>query len=375
MKKIQWLGIVLAALGAGCADKLPIAPMPLLKPTVAVEVDWKLSLGETEEGFLVPLLHDHLLYVAGEKGELRAVDPETGKAKWDLNTGEFFAAGIGVGEHEILLGNKKGEVLAWLPTGQFLWRTSISSELLAAPQGADGIVVVRTAEGKVMGLSEAEGKVLWTQARPMPALVLRGVGGMTLGHGVALVSMPGGKLMSLNLSDGTIQWESLVSSPHGATELERMNDVLGDPLVGDGMVCTASYQGRAACLDSEHGQMVWSRDVDAVGPLVEAGSQLVLTTAKSDVMALDRSSGGVMWKMSDLEGRYLSPPTVTASYVVLGDAEGVVHFINRENGVEVGRIATDKTPIVQAPVYLGNERVLVVNRTGQMFALTAHATH
>ncbi|NDU86142.1 MAG: outer membrane protein assembly factor BamB [Ferrovum sp.] len=369
-----WAGVVLVGV-SGCADKLPLAPLPPLKPTVTADVSWKLSVGETQEGVLVPLLHDHVLYVAGETGELEAVDPGSGKSLWSLKTGEAFSAGVGIGEHEILLGNKKGEVLAWLTTGQFLWRSPISSELLAAPQGGDSMVVARTADGKVVGLNEADGKQVWAQSRPMPPLVLRGVGGMTLGQGAALVSLPGGKLLSLNLSDGAVQWESLVSPPHGATELERMNDVLGDPLVGDGLVCTASYQGRAACLESEHGQLVWSRDVDAQGPLVEGGDHLVLTTAKSDVMALDRRTGNVVWKIQSLEGRYLSPPTVTASYVVIGDAEGVVHFLMREDGTEVGRITTDKSPIVQAPVFLGDDRVVVVNREGKIFALTAHAIH
>ena len=178
--------------------------------------------------------------------------------------------------------------------------------------------------------------------------------------------------MQLNLADGNILWESSVSAAHGATELERMNDVLGDPLVGDGMVCTVSYQGRAACFEGEHGQLIWSRDVDAFGPLVQAGGNLVLTTTKSDVMALDRATGNVVWKNQSLEGRYLSALTVTASYVVFGDAEGVVHYLKRDDGLEVGRAPLDKDPIVQAPVYLGDERVLVTNRVGQMFALKAH---
>lgn len=366
--------IVLAGLAwlAGCADKLPITPLPPLKASVKADSIWTLSLGKTEEGVLTPVLRDHQLFVASEKGELRAVDPDKGGTLWSVNTGEAFSSGVGAGEHAVLLGNKKGEVLAWISSGQFLWRTTLSSELLSAPQAADGVVVARTADGKIVGMNETDGKVLWTQTRPMPPLVLRGVGGMTLGQGQATISLPGGKLMQLNLADGTVLWESTISNAHGATELERMNDALGDPLVGNGMVCTASYQGRAACFEAEHGQLIWSRETGAFGPLVEAGGELVLTTTKSDVIALDRITGNVQWKNETLEGRYLSAPTVTASYVVFGDAEGMVHLLKREDGTEVGRVNLDKQPVVQAPLFLGDDRVLVTNRLGKMFALAIH---
>lgn len=374
-QKSYWYGLIGLLLLAGCADKLPITPLPPIKSAMTAEISWKDSLGKAEAGVLAPALRDHQLYAASENGELTAMDPATGKKLWSLSTKEEFSAGVGVGDHEILLGNKKGEVMAWIPSGQFLWRTLLSSELLAAPQAADGVVVARTADGKIVGLNENDGKPLWTQSQPMPPLVLRGVGGMTLGHGQAYISLPGGKLMQLNLADGAVLWESTVSNAHGATELERMNDVLGDPLVSNGMVCTVSYQGRAACFETEHGQLIWSREVDAFGPLVEAGGQLVLTTTKSDVVGLDRISGNVLWKTRTLEGRYLSAPTVTASYVVVGDAEGVVHFFKREDGVEVGRLALDKDPVMLAPLYLGDDRVLVTNRLGKIFAVTSHDNH
>jgi outer membrane assembly lipoprotein YfgL len=375
MSAMGWIAVLAGLVLAGCADKLPLSPLPVIKPTVTAEVNWKSSLGKTDEGFLVPALRDHQLYVASEKGQLTAINPDNGKTIWSLSTGEEFSAGVGVGEHAIFMGNKKGDVLAWIPSGQFLWRTALSSELMVPPQAADGVVVARTADGKIVGLNEADGKVLWTQTRSMPPLVLRGVSGMTLGNGQAAISLPGGKLVQMSLTDGTVLWESMVSNSHGATELERMNDVLGDPLVGSGMVCTVSYQGRAGCFETEHGQLIWSREVDAYGPLVEAGGQLVLSTTKSDVMGLDRITGNVLWKTQSLEGRYLSAPTVTASYVVIGDAEGVLHFLKRENGAEVGRLALDKEPIVQAPLFLGDDRVLVTNRSGTMFAVTSHDNH
>ena len=39
--------------------------------------------------------------------------------------------------------------------------------------------------------------------------------------------------------------------PRGATELERVADVMGNPVVDERQVCAVAYQGRVACFDRQ----------------------------------------------------------------------------------------------------------------------------
>lgn len=352
-----------------CSDALPVTPLQPLKSSVAMDVVWKNKVGASDNALLAPVLYKDMLYLATERGDLMALDPATGKESWVVKTKEPFSAGIGVGEDLLFLGNKKGELLAYNLKGDLVWRSQQSSELTAPPEAAEGTVVTRTADGHIVGLNVADGKRRWQILRPLPALVLRGVSGITVGRGGALVGLPGGKLLALSLADGSVVWEATISIPKGATELERVNDVVGAPIVGFQDVCTASYQGKTTCLEVARGQTIWSKDEASIGPIFAEGNKLFVTDEKGDVVALNRLSGTTAWRNESLEGRYLSPPAVTTDYVIVGDAEGIVHFLSRADGIESGRVTTSGTAITQPPLVIGDNLVLVRNREGKVFAV------
>jgi outer membrane protein assembly factor BamB len=55
--------------------------------------------------------------------------------------------------------------------------------------------------------------------------------------------------------------------------------------------------------------------------------------------------------------------------VAVGDVEGYVHFLSRENGAFVGRIATDGSPIRSSLLRL-EQGFLVQTQEGNLFALS-----
>ena len=59
-------------------------------------------------------------------------------------------------------------------TGQVRWRAQVSSEVLAPPTASSQVVVARTGDGKMFGISLATGKRLWIYDRTVPVLSLRG---------------------------------------------------------------------------------------------------------------------------------------------------------------------------------------------------------
>jgi len=66
---------------------------------------------------------------------------------------------------------------------------------------------------------------------------------------------------------------------------------------------------------------------------------------KGAVHALDRAGGATIWKQDRLFLRRLSAPLPLGREIAVGDVEGYVHFLSRESGAFVGRIATDGSPI------------------------------
>ena len=87
----------------------------------------------------------------------------------------------------------------------------------------------------------------------------------------------------------------------------------------------------------------------------------------SQVWAFDKSSGADMWKSDALKYRWLSAPSVQGNYVVVGDIEGYVHWLQVGDGALAGRERLSKKAIRSQPVVAG-DLVYVVDVEGHIAA-------
>ena len=94
-----------------------------------------------------------------------------------------------------------------------------------------------------------------------------------------------------------------------------------------------------------------------------------ITDEKNAIVALDKANGGSLWKQDKLAGRSVSAPLAFGRYVIVGDFEGYVHLLSREDGSFAGRIATDGSAIGATPVALDADTILVQTRNGGVFAV------
>ena len=86
----------------------------------------------------------------------------------------------------------------------------------------------------------------------------------------------------------------------------------------------------------------------------------------SKVHAWQRQGGQTVWSQEGLRFRGLSAPLVLGRSVVLGDSEGLLHFLSRQDGKPLQRVATDGSAIVGRPVAV-DQTMVVVTRTGGVY--------
>jgi len=337
--------------------------------TAKFEVRWHADLGDSGASLLQPALTGNAIYGASGKGELTRVDRATGKQVWRIESGIAISGGVGSGDGLVLIGSDKGEVLAYGEDGKLRWKSKVSSEVLSAPQAAQGVVIVRSGDGRIAGLDAADGKRIWLYERSTPALVVRSYAGVTLQRGVAFAGFAGGKLAAIKIADGSVLWEVSVSQPHGSTELERISDITSNPVADDEQICAIAFQGRVACFDVAQGSPLWNRDIGSDKGMMLLRKYLYLSDARGSVMALDKTSGSTLWKNEQLFMRDTATPYVLGDFVVVGDYEGYLHGMNREDGSFVARIKLDGSAIQAAPLELDNG-LLVQTRDGGLYSLS-----
>ncbi len=337
--------------GSGQTKAKP-AELVEFKPTATLAEAWKAETGDNGGYLFSPQAEGDAVVAAGGNWVARIAVP-TGSLVWRVDTGVKLSAGVGVGSGLVLAGGSEGELLALdMASGQLRWKAALSSEVTGQPLAVGDMVIARTIDGRLHGIALADGSRKWLYTRNLPALSLRGSGGMAARDGVLYAGFPGGKLVALNPVNGAQLWEATVALPHGSTELERVADIMGNPVVDAQQVCAVAYQGRVACFDRSNGSLLWSRDTSSNSGLAMDESNLYVTDDKDAVTAYDKRSGRAGWRQDKLARRQVTAPLALGAWVVVGDGEGYVHVLSADDGGFVARAQVDSS-VRTAPADIG----------------------
>jgi outer membrane protein assembly factor BamB len=332
------------ALGVGCAgDKDVEKPSELVDFRESASIDrlWSASLGGGADVMrvgLAPAIEQGRVYAAGHDGDVAALQLADGKQLWRTRTKATLAGGPGVGSGLVVVGSADGEVIALdAKDGAQRWRVAVGGEVLSAPAVAEGAVVVRTVDGRLRGLSIEDGREIWREELSLPRLTLRGAAPPVVADGTAIAGFDNGRVVAVTAAAGEVLWESLVTPARGRTELERLVDIDAAVKVSGADVFVAGFQGRVAMLALDSGQTWWSRELSSHRGLDIDDDRVYVATAGGEVAALRRRTGIELWRQDALRRRGLSGPAALGPYVVVGDAEGYLHWMDVETGAFVAR--------------------------------------
>ncbi len=261
-----------------------------------VSLSYRIGTSVTGTTALVPGFHNDAVYAASASGQLTRFDSATGSEVWSINTYSMLSGGVGVNDEMVLVGTFKGEVLAFDDQSNLLWRSQVTSEILSPPQVDDGVVVVRTGEGRIFGLDAVNGKRKWVYQSSKPSLTVRSFAGVLVKGGAVFAGFAGGKLAAIQLSDGKVAWEVAVSKARGVTELERITDITSLPVADEKQICAVAYKGRVTCFEITNGNQIWTRDTSSSAGLAMDNKYVYVSEDDGSVVAYNKNNGTIIWK-------------------------------------------------------------------------------
>lgn len=355
------LALVLVAVLAACSSS-PQKPRPTeLGPTanlLSVRQAWLSKVGAVAMPLEVRVVGQQVA-LASSDGTVAVLDAQSGADLWRASVGTGLAAGVGYDGQRAAVVTRNNEVVM-LEGGRELWRQRLNASSQTAPLVAGARVFVLTADRTVTAFDGQSGRRLWQQQRTGEALVLRQAGVM-LAVGDTLVVGLSGKLVGLNPLNGSTRWEASIASPRGINDIERLVDLVAGVSRQGEVVCVRAFQAAVGCVQAGRGELLWTKPAVS-GTGVHGDREFVIgVESDSTVQAWRRSDGERAWAQDKLRYRELSAPLVAGRSVVLGDAQGWLHFLSRDDGSLLARVATDGKPITVAPVLVGNTLVVVTS--------------
>ncbi|MET0288641.1 MAG: outer membrane protein assembly factor BamB [Pseudoxanthomonas sp.] len=376
LQRVLVVSVMALALG-GCStvkgwfsskdsDKKSAEPAELvkLKNSVAIDKIWTASAGDGEKKVGTrqrPAVSEGRVYAAAIEGGVRAFDLQSGKGIWRYKSDARISS-VGAGEGLVVAGTLDGELIALdAGSGEEKWKAKINSEVIAAPSIGQNNVVVHSNDGRVSAYDASNGERRWFWNHELPSLTVRGGSPVTLAPNIVFVGNDDGTLTALNLADGRQMWNQVIGNPEGRTELERMADVDGAPVIDGTTLLATSFKRDTVAIDGPSGRPMWSRDNGGMGGIGVSSAAAVVTDPDGGVWALDKATGGSLWSNTTLARRSVTAPAVQGDYAVVADYQGYLHWLRLDNGEAVARKRAGGDPIKGQPVVV--DGILIVQNT------------
>ncbi len=353
-----------AVLAAGCAGDRP-KPTPLedFAPKIAGRQVWRAQLDRVSFP-MVPVVREGRVFVAGDGGVVRAIDVLSGVPAWEVGVGTRITAGVGSDGRRVAVVTRDNELVV-VEEGRVRWRARLPARAVTPPLVAGERVFVVTVNRVVHAFDAEAGQRLWTFDRPGDALTLAQPGVLAAFRDTLLVGQ-GARLTGLDPLRGTVRWEAALANPRGANEVERLADLVGPAVRVGNLVCTRAFQAGVGCADADRGTTVWTRNIGGWHPVGGDDQVLVAADASDRISAWRLINGESLWSSERLANRQLGGVAVSGRVAVAGDAQGLVHFLDKSTGEPLLRLPTDGSAVVGAPALAGTTLV-VVTRAGGVF--------
>jgi outer membrane protein assembly factor BamB len=355
--------VLFVACSSGPAKPQP-SPLQPVTALVPARQAWSLNVGALDPIQRVSVVEQQV-FVANAAGVVYAIDGQSGQMLWRAELGSRLSSGVGSDGVTAAVVTADNMLVAVRASGE-VWRTRLTSRVFTAPLVAGQRVFVLGADRSVSAFDGSNGARLWQQTpRLADALVLQQPG-VLAPWGNTLLAGLSGRLTALDPAAGRPVWEAPVATPRGVNEIERLVDLV-EPLARRGnVVCARAFQSSVACVDATQGAVRWSQSSDGFSGLSMDADQVYGSARNGRVVAWQVSDGQQRWAVDHLLHRGVSAPLAAGRSIIVGDSQGYVHLLSRDDGRLLNRLMTDGSAIVGGPVLAGNTLV-AVTRNGGVF--------
>lgn len=336
------------------------------------DVLWGKSVGDGSEGYfsrLKPVVAYDAVYSASRAGDVVALDVSTGKELWEVDLSDIhdersfwdnripalLSGGPVAALNKIFIGSEDGKIYALdAKSGKLIWQGNIKGEIITAPAVDASIVIVNSTSGIMKAFNAESGEELWKVEQSVPALTLRGISSPVIASGGVLIGTSKGGVTVYLLDKGQQGWTTEIGEPAGSTELERVIDVDSSPVIFGDKVYAVSSLGNLAAIELKSGRVLWKRQYSSYRQIAVHRNTIFLTNLRGHVYAIDRISGIERWSNLTLSNRSVTGPAVINDYIVVGDFEGYLHWLDQETGKIITRHKVDSSSIPSTPTVVDN---------------------
>jgi len=334
LKRLVQLGITQVKTIFSFFLVLAFIPESALARDIATQVLWRLETGQTI--YTKPALDGEMLYVGGEKGELRGIDKSSGEVKWTYLANAGIGSGAGFDEARVYVISRDGIVHGIeKTTGKGIWTFQTGGEkqwdywdvFLSTPVADDQHwIYFGSGDHNVYSINKRSGVLKW---KVQTGAIVHG--DPVLSGEKLIVGGFDGKMYAIDRADGKVLWTFKTVG----NSYFRAGEIPGSATVSDGIVYFGSRDYNLYAVLEETGTGAWNERTPAwvvAKPLVVGGDVYVAISDSARVFSFDANSGRKKWQTELPLNVFGGAEALGASHIAVPGLDGRIHFVNRKTG-------------------------------------------
>ena len=286
-----------------------------------------LQAGERGTEYSNTLLHDDTLLFGTRNVGLVALYPSTGQVRWTLPIQHGVISEIAVENNGVYFGGADGNLYSVnLDNGRVNWQYNLRNPMISRPAVHGGRVFVTSSDDTVYAIDAGTGQWLWHyKRRTTPPATILGASSPFIDGDDVIAGLSDGFLVCLSSSDGKLKWERKLH------EGRKFTDVDAHPVLEDGILYVASYDGSLYALNRKGGETIWKFDSGGSKQIVLEEDRVFLPSTDGHIYALQKRSGKVLWKF-ELDHGTPTQLTVTDGLLIFGSTFQYLYALDKKTG-------------------------------------------
>jgi outer membrane protein assembly factor BamB len=292
--------------------------------------------------------------------------------------GDASGGGLAFGEGRVFATTGFGELVALdAATGAVAWRQKFDVAVGGAPTVVGGKVYVVARDGSAWAIGAADGRVAWQLSGAPTQAGVAGVSAPAVSGTTVVFPFASGQMVAADTKDGNMMWVGHVAGRRLGRAYASVTDLTGDPVIAGGAVYAGSASGRLVALDVSTGDLVWTAADGAESPVVVAGGAVFLVNDEDQLLRLDAASGAEVWRVDlpyftkDRDKRRKAivahyGPILAGGRLIIASTDGSIRAFDPTSGKLIAQ-ASLSGGAASAPVVAGGT-LYVVSRSGQLHA-------
>ena len=334
----------------------------------SMELIWENKVGDNEVNNFNLVFSEEFVIAATSDGSVRKMKINSGETVWKKEFSQKIMIGVGGNIENILFIAEDGYLWCLDGKGEAIWKIFVDGEALTTPVINNDKAYVRLANYGILQVDLKQGDVDWRYIHASPSLTFNGTSSLAFSDGIIYGGFGAGKLVAIHQKSGAFMWEATISQIKGVTDIERLNDVLSQPLINNREIYAASTSGDLTAIDRKNVNTIWTRKISSFKNLAFDGFDIYLAHKSDSLYSLDSKNGKTNWRNADLQYRRVTNPIITGDYVAVGDFDGYIHLLNIESGAIEGRAQiTSNVPIGKNIHSMGDDKIIGMDMDGNVF--------